>query len=60
MIKGQTVALVLFLPSQSNGQVGGEGSHTAQSSGRGRTGSSYPHKTDSAALPSGGRGGQSP
>lgn len=47
------------LPSQSNGQGGGEDNHIAQSSGRGRGGSSCPHKTDSAVLPSEEKGRES-
>ena len=46
------------LPSQSNGQVGVEGNHTAQSSGRGRQGSFHHHKMDSVVQPSAERGRQ--
>lgn len=46
------IDLICSLPSQSKGQVGEGGNHTARSFGRGTGGSSCPHKKDSAEPPS--------
>lgn len=46
------------LPSLSNGQMGVEGSHTAQSFDKGTKGPFCPHKMDSVVQPSRDRGSQ--